>query len=69
MARKKYQAVILPDNVTRAWGFAFYGLNDLEQGNIMAACARQQLRSNGYLSPSEFHALRMRFPKFTTHDK
>jgi hypothetical protein len=68
MARKKYQAVILPDDVTRAWAFAFYGLNDTEQGNIMCACARKQLKHMGYLSPSEHSAIRMRFPLLTTHD-
>jgi len=69
MARsKKNQLSILPDDVTRTWGFAFFGLVDLEQGNIMAARARRQLRHQGYLSPSEFSALRMRFPNLTTHD-
>jgi len=69
MKKSKNQAVILPDDVTRTWGFAFYGLKDLEQGNIMAACARKQLKHMGYLSPSEHSALRMRYPHLTTQDQ
>jgi hypothetical protein len=69
MARKKYQAVILPDDVTRTWGFAFYGLKDIQQGNIMAAGVRRQLKCMGYLSPSEHSAIRMRFPNLTTHEE
>jgi hypothetical protein len=68
MRRKKYQAAILPDDVTRTWAFAFYGFKEIEQGNIMCACARRQLRHQGYLSDSEHAAIRMRFPLLTTHD-
>jgi hypothetical protein len=69
MKRTKNQISMLPDDVSRAWATSFFGIHDREQGNIMCAQARKQLRNQGYLSQSEHAAIRMRFPHLTTHDK
>lgn len=60
---------MLPDDVNRAWAFSFFGTHDLEQGNIMAAQARRELRLRGYLSESEIAGLKMQFPHLTTNDQ
>ena len=60
---------MLPDDVARVWAFSFFGITDLEQGNIMCANARRELRLRGYLNQSEYNAIKMRFPKLTTYDK
>jgi len=69
MKRNKGQALMLPDDVNRAWAFSFFGQYDQEQGNIMCAGARRELRLRGYLSNSEVNAIKMQFPHLTTHDK
>jgi len=69
MKRTKGQTLMLPDDVHRAWAFAFYGTYDQEQGNIMCAQARNELRLLNLISPSEIAALKMKFPTLTTHDK
>ena len=69
MRRTKGQALMLPDDVNRAWAFSFFGQYDQEQGNIMCAQARRELRLRGYMSQSELNALKMKFPHLTTHDK
>lgn len=60
---------MLPDDVGQAWAFAFFGIVDQKQGNIMAAQARRELRLRGYLSLSECNAIKMQFPHLTTHDE
>ena len=69
MKRNRGQALMLPDDVNRAWAFSFFGIHDTEQGNIMCAGARRELRLRGYLSQSEVNALKMKFPHLTTYDK
>jgi len=69
MKRNRGQALMLPDDVNRAWAFSFFGINDLEQGNIMCAGARRELRLRGYMSNSEVNAVKMKYPHLTTYDK
>jgi len=52
MKRAKGQLAMLPDDVSRVWAFSFFGIEDREQGNIMCAQARRELRLRGYISES-----------------